>query len=48
MSDKRLLSALSKPKTDNKILKKIREDLNKSRHKFLKSEIKVIRKISSK
>ena len=32
MSDKRLLSALSKPKIDNKRLKKIREDLNKSRH----------------
>ena len=44
MSSKRLLSALSKPKIDNERLKKIREDLNKSRHKFSKSEIKEIRK----
>ena len=44
MSEKRLLSALSKPKFDNERLKKIREDLNKSRHKFSKSEIKEIRK----
>ena len=44
MSEKRLLSAPSKPKTDNERLKKIREDLNKSRHKFCKSEIKEIRK----
>ena len=44
MSGKRLLSALSKPKIDNERLKKIREDLNKSRHKFSKSEIKEIRK----
>ena len=44
MSEKRLLSALSKPKIDNERLKKIREDLNKSRHKFSKSEIKEIRK----
>ena len=44
MSDKRLLSALSKPKIDNERLTKIREDLNKSRHKFSNSEIKKIRK----
>ena len=44
MSEKRLLSVLSKPKIDNERLKKIREDLNKSRHKFSKSEIKKIRK----
>ena len=44
MSDKKLLSTLSKPKIDIKRLKKIREDLNKSRHKFSKSEIKEIRK----
>ena len=44
MSGKRLLSALSKPKIDNERLKKIREDLNKSRHKFSKSETKEIRK----
>ena len=44
MSEKRLLSAPSKPKTDNERLKKIREDLNKPRHKFCKSEIKEIRK----
>ena len=49
MSKKRLLSVLSKPKLiknnfDNERLKKIREDLNKSRHKFSKSEIKDIRK----
>ena len=43
MSAKRLLNALSKPKIDNARLKKIREDLNKSRHKFSKSEIKEIR-----
>ena len=29
---------------DNERLKKVREDLNKSRHKFSKSEIKDIRK----
>ena len=40
MFGKRLLSALSKPKIDNERLKKIREDLNESRHKFSKSEIK--------
>ena len=40
MSGKRLLSALSKPKIDNERLKKIREDLRKSRHRFSKSEIK--------
>ena len=44
MSEKRLLSALSKPKIGNERLKKIREDLNKSRQKFSKSEIKEIRK----
>ena len=38
MSEKRLLSALSKSKIDNERLKKIREDLNKLRHKFSKSE----------
>ena len=38
MSGKRLLSALSKSKIDNERLKKIREDLNKLRHKFSKSE----------
>ena len=40
MSEKRLLSALSKPKIDNERLENIREDLNKSKHKFSKSEIK--------
>ena len=44
MSRKRLLTALSKPKIDNERLKRITEDLNKSRHKFSKSEIKEIRK----
>ena len=44
MSGKRLLSALDKPKIDNERLKKIKEDLNKSRHKFSKSEIDEIRK----
>ena len=44
MSKKRLLSPLSKPKIDNERLKEIREDLNKSGHKFSKSEIKEIRK----
>ena len=49
MSGERLLSALSKPKLtksnfDNERLKKIREDLDKSRHNFSKSEIKEIRK----
>ena len=49
MSEERLLSALSKPKLIknnfyNERLKKIREDLNKSRYKFSKSEIKEIRK----
>ena len=34
----------SKPKIDNERLKKIREDLNKWRHKFSKSEIKETRK----
>ena len=45
MSKKRLLSTLNKPKFiknnfDNERLKKISEDLNKSRHKLSKSEIK--------
>ena len=44
LSEKRLLSALSKTKIDNKRLKRNREDLNKSRHQFSKSEIKEIRK----
>ena len=49
MSEERLLRSLNKPKLiknnfDNERLKKIREDLNKSRHKFSKSEIKEIRK----
>ena len=38
MSEKRLLSALSKSKIDNERLKKIREDLSKLRHIFSKSE----------
>ena len=44
MSEKKLLSTLIKPKIDNEGLKKITKDLNKSRHKFSKSEIKAIRK----
>ena len=44
MSGKRLLSALGKPKIDNERLKEVRKDLNKSRYKFSKSEIKEIRK----
>ena len=44
MSEKRLLSAFGKPKIDNERLKKIRGDLNKSRHKFSKSEIKEMKK----
>ena len=40
MSDKRLLSALSRPKVNNERLKKIREDLDKSRYNFSKSEIR--------
>ena len=44
MSEKRLLSAVSNPKIDNIKLKKIRGDLNKSRHKFSKLEIKENRK----
>ena len=48
MSDKRLLSALSKPKIDNERLKKIWEDLNKSRHKLSKSEEKRSEKIFTK
>ena len=46
MSKRRLLSVLSKPKIYNKRLKKIREDFNKSRHNFSKSEIKDIKKKS--
>ena len=53
MSAERLLSALNKPKLtknnfDNKRLKKITEYLNKSRHKLSKSEIKDIKKVSTK
>ena len=53
MSEESLLSALSKPKLiksnfDNERLKKIREDLNKSKHKLFRSEIKEIKKISTK
>ena len=44
MSGKTLLNDLSKPKNDNERLKKIREDLHKSRHKFSKSDKKEIRK----
>ena len=44
MSEKRLLSVLTKPKIDNERLRKIRKDLNKSRHKFSKSEANKIRK----
>ena len=49
MSEERLLNALSKPKliknnSDNERLKKTREGLNKSGHKFSKSKIKEIRK----
>ena len=49
MSEERLLSAINKPKLiknyfDNERLKKIKEDLNKSKHKFSKSKIKEIRK----
>ena len=44
MSEKRLLSPLSKPKIDNERFKKIRKDLHESRHKFPKSKIKEIRK----
>ena len=42
------LSVLSQSKIDNERLKKIRQELNKSRHKFSKSEINEIRKISTK
>ena len=47
MSEERLLSAFSKRKLiknnfDNEGLKRTREDLNKSRHKFSKSQIKEI------
>ena len=50
MSKERLVCALNKQKLirnnfDNKKLKKISEALNKSRHKFSKSEIKEIRRI---
>ena len=53
MSEERLLSALSKPKliknnVDDERLKKIREDLNKSRYEFFKSKIEDIRKVSTK
>ena len=49
MSEERLLSAINKPKLiknyfDNERLKKIKEDLNKTKHKFSKSKIKEIRK----
>ena len=49
MSEEKLLSALGKPKLiknnfHDERLKKIRKDLNKSRHKFSKSKIKEIRK----
>ena len=53
MSEERLLSVLSKPKliknnVDDERLKKIREDLNKSRYEFFKSKIEEIRKVSTK
>ena len=53
MSEERLLSILSKPKliknnVDDERLKKIREDLNKSRYEFFKSKIEEIRKVSTK
>ena len=44
MSEKRSLNALRQPKINNERLKKVREDLNKSRHTFSKSEIKKTRK----
>ena len=48
MSKERFLSVLSESESekslDNVKTKKIREDLNKSRQKFSKSEIKEIRK----
>ena len=44
MSKERLLSALSEKNLDNPRIIKIREDLNKLKHKFSKSEIKEIRK----
>ena len=40
LSEKRLLNAIIKPESHNERLKNIRKDLNKSRHKFFKSEIK--------
>ena len=56
MSEERLLRALNKPKLiknnfDNerlKIIREIREDLNKSRYKLSKSEIKEVRRIFTK
>ena len=55
MSKERLLSALSKSKLvesknsfDDKRLKKIREDFDKLRDRFLKPKIKEIRKIFMK
>ena len=53
MSEERLLSVLSKPKliknnVDDERLKKVREDLNKSRYEFFKSKIEEIRKVSTK
>ena len=48
ISKEGLLSVLSESESvkslDNVKIKKIREDLNKSRHKFSESEIKEIRK----
>ena len=40
LSEKRSLNAIIKPEFHNERLKNIRKDLNKSRHKFFKSEIK--------
>ena len=51
-SKERLSNVLSESESakslDNVKIKKIREDLNKSRHKFSKLEIKEIRKIFTK
>ena len=44
ISEKRLISSISKPKIYNERLKNIREDLNKLSHKFSKSKLKEIRK----
>ena len=44
MSQKGLLSSLTKSKIENERLKNIREDFNKLRHKFSKSKIKEIGK----